>query len=291
MSSRRVAPAIALALVLLAGALLSGRFAAAHASTRSVYNLDIDSAAYDGLAVELAATRNLRTIPTSQPPGFVVLLAGIYAVFGHSYLAVKLFFCVLLVSTAALAAWVARSRRGDLEALMAAFLILFSPLLVSYTATLQYEIPAAFLSMLITALVLAKRRPAGLATECGWAALIALTCAAAALLREVLIVLFPVALAAVMTRQWALGKAPQAMRVAGLMVMLFGAPIAAWTAIQYQHTGRLVFISEKVDLNFRIGNNPAANGTYHLQLEPISRAEWMAFHSCAPRSCCSTRST
>lgn len=266
---RRIAPATVLAVVLLAGAVVAARFAVANPASRSVYNLDIDTAAYDALALELSQTRDVRAVPTSQPPGFVMLLALIYTVFGHSYTAAKLTFCAMVLATAGLAGRLAWSRIGPLEGVIATTLTVFSPILVAYAATLQYEVPAAFLSMLITALVLVERPRRGAAAEYAWTAAIAVTCATAALVREVLVVLFPIAMAAMISRQWTLGRTRQAMVAAAVMVAVFSAPIATWAWIQYEHTGRLVFISEKADLNLRIGNNPTANGTYHLQLQPI----------------------
>ena len=94
-------------------------------------------------------------------------------------------------------------------------------------------------------------------------------CSVAALVREVLVVLFPLALLAIGIRQARLRGARQVITAAAVMLVVFLTPVALWSWMQFERAGRVIFISEKSDLNLRIGNNPAANGAYHLQLRPI----------------------
>ena len=263
-------------LALAVGVLTSVRFAAADPSSRSAYNLDIDASTYDELAVRLAVERDLHVIPTSQPPGFVLFLAGIYTVFGHSYLAAKLTFSALLASVAVMAAAIAWRRIGPLEGAIAGSLIMFSPLLVAYAATLQYEIPAAFLAMLVTVLLLV-RPTSDRRADVAWAAALGGACAAAALVRETLVALFPIALVATAVRYHRLRHWRQTVAIGTVATIAFAGPLAAWTWAQYRHTGRFVFISDKSEMNLRIGNNAAANGTYHVQLRPIEEPSGWTF--------------
>ena len=66
--------------ILAVGSFRAARFATANPGSRAVYNLAIDTDAYHALALALAATGDLHTIPATQPPGFIVLLASIYSV-------------------------------------------------------------------------------------------------------------------------------------------------------------------------------------------------------------------
>ena len=216
-------------------------------------------------------------MPPSQPPGFVVFLGVIYSIAGPSYLAAKLTLWVLFVLTAGLAAIVMWRNCGPLEGLVTAVFCAFSPVLVAYAATLQYETLAAFLTTLIIAgLVTApvnQEWPAAL-----WRAIgIALLCSIAALVREVLLVLFPIALASLMAPQLRGGTRARALVIAVAMTAVVALPIGLWSWVQYRNTGRVVLISEKSDLNLRIGNNPAATGAYHLQLRPIAEPAGWAF--------------
>src|SRR5687767_6096707 len=56
----------------------------------SVYpSLQVDAQAYDDIATNIARGAGLGAIPPFQPPGFVSLLAVVYYVFGHSWIAAK----------------------------------------------------------------------------------------------------------------------------------------------------------------------------------------------------------
>ncbi len=55
-----------------------------------------------------------------------------------------------------------------------------------------------------------------------------------------------------------------------MIIAAFALPVAAWSRTQHRNTGRFVLISDKSDVNLRIGNNPNANGTYYLQLRELA---------------------
>ncbi len=218
-------------------------------------------------------------LPTTQPPGFVVLLATIYTVFGPSHLAAKLVFCSLLAVTALIAALVMWRRAGPLEGTLVACATILSPLLVAYAATLQYEVPAACLVTVIIAMLVTGEPHWRLWRDAGWCAGLATLCAVAALVREVLVVLFPIALIAVLLRERRERSfSPRRPAVlSAVMIMVFCTGVGSWALLQYKQTGRVVVISDKSDINFRIGNNPSANGTYNMQLTGVAEPSGWTF--------------
>ncbi len=96
------------ALLVVALAALPLRAIVAHPTSLSVVpSLQVDAAAYDAIAAEIVQTRSLEPIPPLQPPGFVLMVAAVYAVAGHSWVAAKVFlwlvFCACILMSAQLA--------------------------------------------------------------------------------------------------------------------------------------------------------------------------------------------
>ena len=178
---------VVLGIVLISGSVAAMRFASADPSARFVYNLDIDTSTYDSLARQLSSSWSLRMLPTTQPPGFVVLLATIYTVFGPSHLAAKLVFCSLLAVTALIAALVMWRRPG----LWKARSLRARPFcLRSWLRMLRHssnEVPAACLVTVIIAMLVTGEPHWRLWRDAGWCAGLATLCAVAALVREVLV--------------------------------------------------------------------------------------------------------
>lgn len=271
-----------LCLVLAAGAVLAFRTATAEPDARFTGNLDIDSVRYDQYARAVADSRSLGAIPPLYPPGFIALLAATYAVAGASYLAAKVVLAALLVGAAVLVAYTTWRVVGPAEAVIAAALTVFSPLMLAYVSTLQYEVSAAFLSALVMALLVgASQRPPPLPLP--RAAAIGLACAGAALTREPLALWLPLALFVVLPPERRVRGTKRAAVVALVMAVAFALPIGGWTIVQYRSSGQVVFLSGKSDVNLRVGHNPNANGTYHVQLESIATPNGWAFVREYPR--------
>lgn len=249
-------------------------FVRQYADTLACYNLQIDTATYDHFAWQIARTGDL-SIPINQPPGFIVFLSGMYAVFGHDFLPPKIIFC-LMISVIALGAWWLGHRYvGKDEGMVAGGLVLLSPMFRAYAATLQYEIVITFMLLLTCLLFLQGMQAASMrrtvvllsAGACG-AALCALT-------REVFLVVFPFFLVSV----WMNWQADRRHRLPILFVMvgLFGCIVGAWILWQYYAHGQLVPISNKGPFNFHVGNNPNANGTFNLGWVPVAEPKGWAF--------------
>lgn len=269
---------LAIACVLFVGTIQAVRFVTADPAARAVYNLGVDTALYDRLAWQLAERPALGVIPPTQPPGFIAFLAVIFRAFGHSYLAAKLSFCVLLASTALLVAIVAWRVFGQIEAVLASALTIFSPSLVAYAGTLQYEVLAAAASTAVLSLALlwgplsvSGRRRLVRAVVLGAAV------GVAALIREVLLLIFPILVLDVLWRSSRDGRWAAALSIVAAMTLGLAVPVGAWTLAQRQATGTWVFLSTKSDINLAIGNNPAANGAFHRQLRPIEEPSGWAY--------------
>jgi hypothetical protein len=196
----------------------------------------------------------------------------LHRLLGAERLPIKLVFCGLVAATA-LITWRVGAAWDPAAGALAGTLVAWTPLLQAYAATLQYEVPAAFLCTACVSLLLRTRR----ATPTPWLTVTAtaVVCAVSALTREVLVVVFPVLLAVVLLKS---GE-PFRRRAtkAGVALAVYAALVGGWVAYQSMRTGRFVPISDKGAVNLAIGNNPNANGTYNLLASPIGQPSGVAF--------------
>jgi 4-amino-4-deoxy-L-arabinose transferase-like glycosyltransferase len=238
-------------------------------------NLETDAAAYDAFAWALAQTWDIWTLPSKHPPGWMVVLAGVYALFGHSYVAGKLVSWLALVLTTALCGWLAHRVYGRSAAVVAALLCASSPGLRGYVGTLQYEVFtgavfALFLTLSVRLVASTDRdavvRRAVLAGLAG--GLLVLT-------RETFVLVVPI------TAVWVWTRLPttRADRWLGamLLVAIAALPALAWSAVQSVHHQRLIVLAEKGPIVFELGNNPLANGTYNEPLVGMGAPAGVAF--------------
>jgi 4-amino-4-deoxy-L-arabinose transferase-like glycosyltransferase len=235
-------------------------------------NLETDAAAYDAFARDFAGTWDIGSLPSKHPPGWMVVLAGVYSLFSHSYVAGKLVSWMALVLVVALCAWLADRVYGRTAGLIAAVLCASSPGLRGYVGTLQYEVLtgalfALFLVLAIRALDATSRRD-----RLQRAALAGLAGAMLVLTRETFVLVVPLTAAWVWwrLRDRAADRATSAFATAAVMTMVAAAPAVIWSAAQTLHYGRLILISEKGPKEFELGNNPLANGTYNEPLVGVT---------------------
>ncbi|MDQ3446679.1 MAG: hypothetical protein M3496_10985 [Pseudomonadota bacterium] len=242
-------------------------------SLSALPSLQVDSAAYDAIAAEVARTRSLDVIPPLQPPGFVLTIAAVYALWGHSWIAAKVFLWLVLVACAAMSARLAWRVDGDgRHAWVAALLTAAAPAMHGYTATIQYEVLAA--GWLLLLVLLTDRARAGHAGIC---ALLGLCAAAATLTREVLVVTVPVLATVVAHQQYRSIGAKRAIACSLIFAACATAPVAAWAMLQTGRSGRVVAISDKGPLVMAFGNNPRANGTFNAPLAGVAEPSGLAF--------------
>jgi 4-amino-4-deoxy-L-arabinose transferase-like glycosyltransferase len=240
-------------------------------------NLETDAAAYDGFAQELSTTWRLSALPSKHPPGWMVMLATVYALVGHSYVAGKLVSWTALLLAVACAAWLARRAYGRSASAVAALLCASSPGLRGYIGTLQYEVVTAGLFALLLALSTrvceAKTRKTALAR----AVLAGATGAVLVLTRETFVLAVPA------VAWWAWRRLRRTIGghdalVAGVTLLVVAAvPAIIWSTAQTAHHERLILIAEKGPKEFQLGNHPLANGTYNEPLVGMAEPAGLAF--------------
>lgn len=240
-------------------------------------NLETDAAAYDAFARDFAASWEIAALPSKHPPGWMVMLGGVYALVGHSYVAGKMLSWLALVITVALCAWLAHRVFGRTAAIVAALLCASSPGLRGYVGTLQYEVVtgALFMLLLVLSVKAADAHTRGRALRA--AALAGAAGAALVLTRETFVLVVPLA-AVWLWRQLQARIDPRSSLLAALVVVgVAAAPALVWSAVQTLHYERLILISEKGLKEFQLGNNPLANGTYNEPLVGMAEPAGFAY--------------
>lgn len=267
------------ALLVLALLALPLRDILAHPTSLSVLpSLQVDAAAYDAIAADVARTKSLSAIPPLQPPGFVVTVAAVFAVMGHSWVAAKLFLWLVFVACVAMTARLAwRLYGNELHAWTAAVMTGGAPALHGYVGTIQYEvIAAAWLLLLIS---VASRSGVHSVANC---AVIGLLAGVAVLTREVFVSVVPVLAIYVAHREWRARASKRAITCALAVVVCAGLPVAGWAMQQTGRIGRVVAISDKGPLVMAFGNNPRANGTFNAPLVGVGQPSGLEFVRAEP---------
>jgi 4-amino-4-deoxy-L-arabinose transferase-like glycosyltransferase len=226
-------------------------------------NLEADAAAYDAFAWDFARSWRIDALPTKHPPGWMALLAGVYAIAGHSYVAGKLVSWLALVATVGLSAWTADRMYGRRAAVIAALLCASSPGLRAYVGTLQYEVVTAGWFMLLIVLAVRAGEAVDARSSVRRGALAGIAGAGLVLTRETFA---PVVLIAALGIWSRLRGHPQRLASVAIFMAAAAAPAVIWSAVQTVQHDRLIMVAEKGPKEFRLGNNPLANGTYN---EPL----------------------
>jgi 4-amino-4-deoxy-L-arabinose transferase-like glycosyltransferase len=241
-------------------------------------NLEADAAAYDAFARDFAATGQLSALPSKHPPGWMLLLAAVYASVGHSYVAGKLVSWFALVAATWLSAWIARRLYGTAAAVTAALLCASSPGLRAYVGTLQYEVVTGALFALFVVLSVRVLGAASARARL-WRAATAGAAGAALVLTRETFVLTVMIVAVWMWRQSSTWGSGTRVRLLPIMIMLTAAafPSLVWSAAQTLHYGRIILIAEKGPKEFQLGNHPLANGTYNEPLVGQGEPAGLAF--------------
>jgi tetratricopeptide (TPR) repeat protein len=217
--------------------------------------LAMDSQEYDRWASEIAAGDWLGSQVFFQAPLYPYFLAVLYALFGRSLDAVYLAQILLAVAGCYALYRAGREMAGEDSGIGAALLAaVYGPFLF-YDAQLLKESPAvAVTSFFLWALAAARSRP-GTGRWLGAGVLLGIL----ALLRENALLLVPFLLPLAWTRE---GKNPAFFRrsgalIAGLVLVLV--PVALRNGLV---GGSFLPTTSQGGVNFYIGNNPQADGTY-----------------------------
>jgi 4-amino-4-deoxy-L-arabinose transferase-like glycosyltransferase len=229
-----------------------------------------DEVTYDLLAQNVAAGRGYCFVP-GQPslmraPLYPLILAGLYALFGHHY-AVALGVQVLIggLSAAALVV-VGRQLSGTLAAsILAGCLFACHPLLIFAAGLLYSETIYLFLLLLFTYSCLKMAEGQG---KKGWAVVAGLLLGASVLMKPNLL-LFPLAVGLWL---WiALRSFRRALWLGALVALATLIVVLPWTWRNYRVSGALVPVSANSGLNLWQGNHPEADGAAYplAQVDPL----------------------
>lgn len=198
---------------------------------------------------------NAGGLRASRMPGYPLLLAGLYAVFGRSVLPVQLLQCALGAGTCVLVWRLAQDWVGERWALLAAALAAVSRDLVTPCARVLTEAPVTFL-VTLALWFLSRKRPAGRAE----AAQAGLAAGAAYLMRSEVLLLAPV-LAAV---SWwrSPGKGLRRAAGAGALLMSFSLWAAPWALRNRSVLGRALVSTSVGGFNLYEWGLPRAAGRH-----------------------------
>ena len=237
-------------------------------------SLQVDAITYDQLGAAIAAGGPSTAVPAMQPPGFVMILAVVYGLFGHSVVAAKLLLWLCLITSTLLAGWLADRVWGRAPAWAAMTLTATAPALRHYVGTVQYEVLAAAGLLVVVSLAL-KAAEAPRSRGVALAFAVGLAGAALTLVREVFIGVVPlIGLWMAVSAKPAIG----ARRVTAMVVLFvvgFGAPVVVWSMLQSATYGRTIVMTDKGSATLALGNNPRATGTYNVDI--IEQPAGLAF--------------
>lgn len=222
-----------------------------------------DAADYDVLAWRLAQGKGYVTAdgtPTAfWPVGYPVFLAGIYLVFGYSWLAAGIANALLGTISVALTYRLAREVLCSRLSLVTAGAVALLPShIISFTSVLRNE-------MLHTAFVLAALIAAcHLARHPNWknAALLGLILGVGLYVRPILL-LFPAVVALLIMIRGRAGIRKSAV-LAGIALLISLLTISPWTARNYFAMGEFVLTATNGGITFYQANGPGATGEFRF---------------------------
>lgn len=223
-------------------------------------HLLIDSVSYDAKAMDFLQGLWLpREGAFYQAPLYPLFLAGVYRIFGHSLLAVRLVQALLGSATSVLVYFVGRRVAGRATGAVAGFLAALYAMAIHFDSEILRSSLVVFLAVLSLHLFLSA--PANSrAIRWGVAGFVL---GLGAIARPTLLAFIPLAVVwtYVRTRRARVASAAAAIIVAATAL----APAAAVTAVNYVSTGQFVLVSSNGGLNFFLGNNPDYEETVSLR--------------------------
>jgi 4-amino-4-deoxy-L-arabinose transferase-like glycosyltransferase len=208
-----------------------------------------DEVAYQRLAMNLVQGKGYG-IPF-WPPGYPLVLAVLYFLFGSSPKVAIVFNLILSLLILVTSFLVARKLFNGRIAIISMFIMAIMPSYILTISLVRYEILLQFCLVLTLLLSLNKWRFLNMVG-------IALLSALATLIRP-LIIFWPVLLYLINTHQ---GSLTSRIKKGGLTLALTSVFILPWIAYASSTAGRFVPIALNGGMNLWIGNNPQATGAY-----------------------------
>jgi 4-amino-4-deoxy-L-arabinose transferase-like glycosyltransferase len=225
-----------------------------------------DPGAYDEAALSILRGDGYRNdiFYAYRPPGYSFFLAGIYVIFGHSYLVVKLVQIVLSALTGWLIYLLMKRLHAERSALLAAAFFALYPPFVKYTSLLWSE--TLFIFLVVAFMYFLFKSQEAFRPLAGLAAGFFL--GAASLTREAAIYfLIPAAF-------WFLIDLPGPdrfrlfLRRFGPVLLATVVVISPWAIRNYRLFRSFIPVSTNGGINFYIGNNTQATGKYYSGYPP-----------------------
>jgi dolichyl-phosphate-mannose-protein mannosyltransferase len=215
-----------------------------------------DAALYDSIAVSVSHGGpyvDSEGYRSRRAPGFTLLLAGLYALTGHSWPAARLLQALLGAATCSLLLSVGNASLGEPVGRVAALACAVFPYTVYWSGYLLTETLCALLVTASTWSVL--RAGSAPRSTAAWAFL----CALAALTRPNLGLLFVLGLL------WILGRSRRRWVTAAVAVAVFALALLPWMVRNYVVHGRFVPVTSMGGVVLWEGNNPVVVATPALR--------------------------
>jgi len=227
----------------------------------------IDAGMYDKSAMQILGSTVTKKA-FYQAPLYSYFLALVYKIFGHNYLASRLFQSVMGAVNCVMIMLVGERLFGRREGLLAGCIAALYGPFIYFEGELLRPVLIIFLALLVILCILrwSESRPV-------WAAVAGLITGLSVITRENILIFVPVAIIyfwlSAKNRRW---FAP------ALFLLLMVIPILPVTASNYKKSGDFVLVSTQGAMNFYIGNSAESDRLTGLQ--PGIEWEKMAF---APR--------
>lgn len=217
--------------------------------------LGLDAKYYDDEALRILAG-TLPREPYFMGPLYSYFLAGVYAVAGHSYDAVRVLQCVMGAATAVAAWGIARRLAGAAAAVVAGVLVAIYPEFIFYSGSILYPTLAALLDTAAIYFFVEHARSARARDLALGGFLLGLSAVGQATVLAVA--------PGILVWIWLLERrdARRTIRRAAPLLAALAVAILPVTARNIVVGGEPVLLTSNGGLNFYIGNGPEANGGY-----------------------------
>jgi 4-amino-4-deoxy-L-arabinose transferase-like glycosyltransferase len=225
-----------------------------------------DSGYYDFFAVSIAEGRGYvrpEGVPTAfWPVGYPGTLAGVYAVFGHSLLAAKLFNVVLGAFTAGFVYLLARRWFSVRQSTTAGLIYACFPGAIGFVSLTMSE--TLFTFLFVAAMYVVARAAASERHELLWAVGFAVIAAAASYVRGQALALPFFAAAWLLIAGWGWQRVVSFLAVSFAVVIGLSVPWIVRNTITF---GEPTFMSTNAGINLWLGHNPEADGGFDYDLQ------------------------
>ncbi|TAK34801.1 MAG: hypothetical protein EPO21_08510 [Chloroflexota bacterium] len=216
-----------------------------------------DGPIYDQLATNMLSGQgySLDGLPTAtKPPGYPWFLAGVYALFGVNYIAVRAVQLTLLAMVAALVFYMGRRWFGSRAAVLGSTLVAMDPLMAYLSGSLLSESLAIFVVAVATCgLIFPTDRPTLVR-----AAVVGMLWGLAILIRTNVSLILPWLLLWV----WMDIKGRRGLRVGAVLTISAMLTLVPWSVRNYSVFGTPIAISTVGGGTFWGANNPVADGRW-----------------------------